>query len=74
MPEQSGFHFADNIFNCILLNKKDYTSVQISLKFVPNGPIDSISRLGHVMAWCQTGNKPLTEPMLTEITEALLPQ
>ena len=32
---------ADDIFNCILLNEKFCTLIQISLKFVPKGPIDN---------------------------------
>ena len=33
---------ADDIFKCIFLNENDYILIQISLKFVPNGPIDTI--------------------------------
>ena len=39
--------------------------IQISLKFVPNGPIDIKPALAQVMAWRRTGNKPLPELMLT---------
>ena len=36
---------ADDFFNCILLNEKFYTLIQISLKFVPKGPIDNNQEL-----------------------------
>ena len=32
---------ADDIFKCIFLNGNDRTLIQISLKFVPKGPIDN---------------------------------
>ena len=35
-----------------------------SLKFVPKGSINYISSLVQIMAWCQTGDKPLSEPMM----------
>ena len=39
--------------------------MQISLKFVPMVPIDNKVALIQLMTWHQTGNKPLSEPMLT---------
>ena len=45
---------------------------QISLKFVPKCRIDNKSVLVHVMAWCQTGDKPLTEPILTWFTDGYM--
>ena len=63
-PRQHGRHFPDNIFKCIFLNENVWTSIQISLKFVPKGPIDNIPALVQIMAWCRPGNKPLSEPML----------
>ena len=32
---------ADNIFNCIFSNENDKIPIPISLKFVPDGPIDN---------------------------------
>ena len=55
-PGQNGCHFAGNIFNCILMNKKFYISIQILLKFVPEGPIDNKSELVQVMAWHQASS------------------
>ena len=67
---QNFIHFADDIFMWILLNEKFCISIQISLKFVPNGPIDNESALFQVMAWCRTGNKPLPETTRTQCTDA----
>ena len=36
-----------------------------SLRFVPNGQIDNNPALVQIKAWCQTGDKPLTEPVMT---------
>ena len=40
------------------MNEKFCISIQISWKFVPEGPIDNKSALVQVMAWHRTGNKP----------------
>ena len=44
--------------------------IQISLKFVSDGPIALMPALTQVMAWCHSGSKPLPEPMLTRLTDA----
>ena len=46
--------------------------IQISLKYVPRSPIDNKSALVQVMAWCQTGDKPLPEPMMTQFIDAYM--
>ena len=38
---QNGCCFADDIFICIFVNEKFCNLIKISLKFVPNGPIDN---------------------------------
>ena len=63
-PEQKGCLFADDILKCILL-KQNFILIQISLKFVPGGPIDNKSALVQVMVWRPHGDKPLPEPMMT---------
>ena len=63
---------ADNKFKCIFLNEKYRISIRISLKFVPKGPIDNKPALVQVMAWRRTGDKPLSEPMLTQFTDAYM--
>ena len=41
-PRQTGRHFADDILKCIFLNETVRIPIEISLKFVPKGPIDNI--------------------------------
>ena len=69
--EQNGWHFADNSFKYILLN--DIVSIpnEILLKCVPDSLIDNKSTLVQVVACHLTGDKPLLEPMLTKIYDAL---
>ena len=47
-------------------------TVEFLLKFVPKGPIYNKSELVQVMAWRQTCDKPLPEPMLTQFTDAYM--
>ena len=63
-PEQNGWHFADNIFILTLLNETCYIFISISLKFVPEASINNMPTLIWIMAWHQTGDKPLSEPMM----------
>ena len=44
-PRQNGRHFADDILKCILLNENVWIPFEISLKFVPKGPINNIPSL-----------------------------
>ena len=44
-PRQNGRHFADDISKCIFLNENVWIPIEISLKFVPKGPIDNILAL-----------------------------
>ena len=64
-PGQNGRHFADGIFKCISSKENVSILIKILLKFVPKGPIDNKSALVQIMAWCQIGDRPLSEPMLT---------
>ena len=67
-PRQNVRHFADDIFKCIFLNKNVWISIEMSLKFVPKGPINNIPALVQIMAWCRPGDKPLSEPMMVSLT------
>ena len=62
----------DENLKCIFLNENDRILIQISLKFVPRGPIDNNPALVQVMAWRRTGDKPLPELMLTQFTDAYM--
>ena len=61
-----------NNFNCIFLNGDLWILIRISLKFVHKFPIDNTPALIQIMAWCLTGNKPLSEPMMTYFTDAYM--
>ena len=63
---------ADDNFKCIFLNENDRILIRISLKFVPRNPIDNKPALVQVMAWRPTDDKPLSEPMLTQFTDAYM--
>ena len=43
---QNRRHFADDIFKCIFLNENASIAIEISLKFVPKGPINNIPVIG----------------------------
>ena len=58
---QNGRHFADGTFKRIFFNENVRISIEISLKFVPKGPIDNIPGLVQIMAWRRSGDKPLSE-------------
>ena len=58
-PGQNWRHFADDSFKCIFLNENVWIPTKISLKFVPQGPINNISALVQIMAWCRPGDKPI---------------
>ena len=47
---QNGHQFHDNISKCIVFNENMYISIDIWLKFVPNGPINNIAGLYQIMA------------------------
>ena len=68
-PRQNGCHCADNIFKWVFLNENGRILIQISLKFIPRSPIDNKPALVEVMAWCQVGDKPSRQPMMTQFTD-----
>ena len=73
-PEQNGHRFAHDVFICIFVNEIFFILIKISPKFVRKGVIDNNSPLVQIMAWCRIGDKPLSEPMLTQFTDAYVPQ
>ena len=69
---QNRRHFADDVFKCNFMNKIGWIPIEISLKFVPKGPINNIPALVQIMAWRRTGDKPLSEPMMTQLNDAYM--
>ena len=66
-PRQDGRHFPDDIFKRIFLNHNVRIPINISLEFVPTGPINNIPALVQIMAWRRPGDKPLSETMLVSL-------
>ena len=64
---QNSRKFHVDIFKRIFVNENILILIKISLKFVPRGPIDNIPVLVQIMAWCQPGDKPLSEPMMVRL-------
>ena len=66
-PIQNYRHFADDTLKRIFVNENVRTSIKISLKCVPLGPINNIPSLVQIMAWRHPGDKPLSEPIMVSI-------
>ena len=66
-PRPNRRHFADDIFKRIFFNETVWSSIKISLKFVPKGPINNIPALVQIMAWRRPGDKPLSKPMMVRL-------
>ena len=63
---------ADDISKCIFFNENDIIPMHISLRFVLRSPTDNEPAWVQVMAWCRSGGKPLSDPMLTQCTKAYM--
>ena len=63
---------ADDIFKCIFMNEKFRILIRNSLKFVPNGPINNIPALVQIMAWRRSVDKPLSQSVPTQFTDAYM--
>ena len=64
---QNGRRFADDTFKRVFLNENAVISIEISMKFVPKGPINNNPALVQIMAWRRSGDKPLSEPMMVSL-------
>ena len=66
-PRQNRRHFAEDVFKCNFLNENVWIPIEISMKFVPKGPINNIPALVLIMAWRRSGDKPLSESMMVSL-------
>ena len=64
--------FADYIFKCILVDVTFCVLIEISLKLVSKGSVDNTPALVLIMAWRRIGDKPLSEPVLIQFTDAYM--
>ena len=69
LPGQNVRNFADDIFKWIFLNENIWISIKISLKLFP---INNIPALVQIMARRCPGDKPFSEPILTQFTDAYM--
>ena len=60
--------FADDIFTCILINENCCILITFSLKYVRKDLIDNNPSLVQIMAWRRSGDKPLSEPMMVNLS------
>ena len=61
---QNGRRFPDDIFKCIFLTENVWILNKIWLQFFAKGPFDNATALVQIMAWCRSGDKPLSELMM----------
>ena len=66
-PRQDGRRFPDDTFERIFLKENVIILIEISLKFVPKGPINNIPALFQIMAWRRSGDKPLSELVMVRL-------
>ena len=63
-PRQHGHHFGRRYFQIYFHQWKCLNFDWIFTEFCSQGPIDNTSALVQIMACCQTGDKPSSEPMM----------
>ena len=66
-PRQNRRHFSIDVFKCIFLDENAWIPMKISLKFVPQVPINNIPALVQIMAWRRPGDEPLSGPMMVRL-------
>ena len=64
---QNGRHLGDDIFKYNFLNENVWISIKVSLKFLFKCPINNFPASVQIMAWRQSGDKPLSEPMMVNL-------
>ena len=69
-PDKMAAIVADDMLKWIFLDENGRIPIQNSLKCVPRSPIDNKPALVQIMAWRRPGDKPLSEPMLNQFTDA----
>ena len=66
-PRQRGHHFADDTSKHMFLNENVCISTEISLTFVPKGPMNNMPALVQITASRRTGDNQLSEPMMVSL-------
>ena len=63
---------ADEMFKCFFFDANYCILIKISLKFAPECPVNYNTTLVLIMAWRRMSDKPLSEPMMTQLTDAYM--
>ena len=63
--------WAGDIFKCIFWNENACIAINISLQFFPMGQINILA-LVQIIAWHLSGDKPLSEPILTQFIDSYM--
>ena len=71
-PRQNGRHPADDMFKSPPPSENLWILIIISPKPAPKGPINNTPALVQIMAWRRTGDKPFSEPMMTQLNDAYM--
>ena len=61
---RNGRQFPDDIFNSVVLSENCSILIQISLKYVPKGPINNKLAWVRIMHWSRSEDKPLSQPRI----------
>ena len=62
--DKNNHNLADDILSRIFVNQNVWISIKMSLKFVLNGPVANMPAYVQIVALCQTGDKPISGPMV----------
>ena len=65
--EKKYFHFADDIFKFIFFYGYCGILIQISLKYIPRGSFNNDLAFVQLVVYCQTGDKPSSEPVMAYV-------
>ena len=67
-PKLNGRYFVDDISKCIFLNENIWISFKSSVKFVSKFvQMNNVPALVQIMAWRESGDKPLFEPKMVSL-------
>ena len=66
-PRRNEQHFADDSFKRNFFNANVWISIDVSLRFVPMGSINTILARVQIMVWRRPGDESLSEPMMVNL-------
>ena len=66
-PRHHCCFFANYFFKCIFSNENAWITPKISLMYVSNVPINSVSALVQIIAWRRPGNRPSSEEIIVSL-------